>query len=203
MKATLMNDLERHQDARTNPCLPALFLAALLATTGCSSDAKTNGDPSTTSFNEINAAGDEWLELYNGGEKPLDLSLYSLADTDKDTGMPRTAKAMRFPPGTTLDAGGFLLVLLNKKDSTPGPYAASACLPGVAAGCLYALFSISESRGEAIHLLDPDGKDEASVNYPADLALTADSGLTACRLPDGHGDLTTCTATPGSPNAAP
>jgi hypothetical protein len=183
--------------------LPALLsLAPLLCACSSSSD-KGEGDASAVSFNELNAAGDEWIELYNGGKKSVDLSSYSLADTDKATGKPRTDKAMRFPPGTTLDAGGFQLVLLGKKNSTPGPYAAEACLPGVAAGCFYALFSVSQSRGEALHLLDPKNDEVSSVIYPADLMFTADSGNTACRLPDGSGDLTTCAATPGAPNAAP
>jgi len=110
---------------------------------------------------------------------------------------------MRFPNGTKLAPSGFLLVLLDKKNSTPGPYSADACLPGVSFGCFYALFSISESRGEAVHLLAADDREVSSVIYPADLAFEGGSGFTACRVPDGTGDLTTCTATPGAANAAP
>jgi hypothetical protein len=159
-------------------------------------------NPSSVSFNEISAAGDEWLELYNTGESEFDLSGYAIADTDKATGGPRTSKAMRFPNGTKLAKAGFLLVLLGKTNSTPGPYSADACLPGVSQGCLYALFSISETRGEAVHLLAPDNSLVSSVTYPADLAFEAGAGLTACRLPDGTGELTTCAATPGAANAA-
>jgi hypothetical protein len=110
---------------------------------------------------------------------------------------------MRFPNGTKLPAGGYVLVLLGKSNSTPGPYSADACLPGVAVGCFYALFSVSEARGEAVHLLAPDNSEVSSIIYPADLAFEAGAGLTACRLPDGTGGLTTCSATPGAANAAP
>ena len=181
-------------------------LAALGALPACSSDAspsKSNTNPNTVAFNEISAAGDEWLELYNTGKSDFDLSGYGITDTDKSTGAARVTKAMRFPNGTKLPAGGFLLVLLGKSNSTPGPYSADACLPGVAVGCFYALFSVSEARGEAVHLLAADNSEVSSIIYPADLAFEAGAGLSACRLPDGTGDLTTCARTPGSANAAP
>ncbi len=187
-------------------CAASLALAlALAGANACSSDSTpaTSNSVSTVAFNELSAAGDEWLELYNTGSTDVDLGGYGITDTDKDTGLPRVTKAMRFPSGTKLPKGGFVLVLLDKKNSTPGPYSADACLPGVASGCFYALFSISESRGEAVHLLASDNSEITSVIYPADLAFEGGSGFTACRVPDGTGDLTTCTATPGAANAAP
>lgn len=183
------------------------LLAALLTITvlGCSSQAPSAAAPDASSvvFNELSAAGDEWLELYNKGDSTFDLGSYALADTDKTTGVARTTKAMRFPTGTKLAKGAFLLVLMGKDNSTPGPYSADACLPQVSAGCFYGMFSLSQARGEAVHLLAPDNTTLTSTNYPADLEFEAGSGLTACRLPDGTGELSTCTATPGAPNAAP
>ncbi len=181
-----------------------LFPAALLGT-ACSSSSSSTGSakPTSITFNEISAAGDEWLELYNAGSGEVDLGSYSIADTDKTTGMARTDKAMRFPAGTKVPRGGFVLVLMDKKNSTPGPYSADACLSGVSVGCFYALFSISESRGEAVHLLAPDNTEVSSIIYPVDLSFEGGSGMTACRIPDGTGDLTTCAATPGAANATP
>ncbi|HEY3252682.1 MAG TPA: lamin tail domain-containing protein, partial [Polyangiaceae bacterium] len=128
---------------------------AALVSCACSSDSSPSAshDPSAVTFNEISAAGDEWLELYNSGSGDFDLSGYGITDTDKSTGEARVNKAMRFPNGSKLPAHGFVLVLLGKGNSTPGPYSADACLPGVAVGCFYALFSVSEARGEAVHLL--------------------------------------------------
>lgn len=182
-------------------CLTALIVAALPACTGSSGAPPPSSDVGDVTFNEMRAAGDEWLELYNGGKDDVDLGGYGVTDTDKTTGAPRTTKAMRFPAGTVLKKDGFLLVLLGKKNSTPGPYAADACLPDVSAGCFYAIFSISETRGEAIHLLSPDNKALSSVIYPADLVFDA-GNLTACRIPDGKGDLTACRGTPAAPNEA-
>jgi len=180
---------------------------ALAALTACSSDGSTapaTGNPSTSVvFNEISAAGDEWLELYNAGASDFDLCNYAIADTDKTTGEPRTTKAMRFPAGTKLRKGGFALVLLGKSNSTPGPYSADACLPGVSVGCFYALFSISQTRGEAVHLLAPDNTSVSNVIYPANLDFEAGADLSACRIPDGSGEFTTCAQTPGAANIMP
>jgi lamin tail-like protein len=185
----------------------ALSTLVLVPLTACSSDeAKTpaSGNPSATvAFNELSAAGDEWLELYNTGSSSFDLGNYAIADTDKTSGAPRTTKAMRFPVGTKLPKGGFLLVLLGKSNSTPGPYSADACLPGVAVGCFYATFSVSQTRGEAVHLLAPDNTSVANVIYPANLDFEAGAGLSACRIPDGPGEFTTCAQTPGAANVTP
>ncbi len=184
------------------PLLTAIVLT-LSTLMGCSSSSPSApASPTSVAFNEINAAGDEWLELYNAGDAAFDLGSYAIADTDKTTGAARTTKALRFPAGTNLSKHGFALILMGKSKSTPGPYSADACLPGVAVGCFYALFSISEARGEALHLLAPDNSELSRATYPADLAFEAGAGLTACRIPDGTGDFTTCTATPGAANKA-
>lgn len=50
-----------------------------------------------------------WIELYNGGKKPVDLSAWALSDG---------SRTFVFPEGSTLDAGAFL-VLSCGKDSLP------------------------------------------------------------------------------------
>lgn len=184
----------------------ASALLALASLTACSSDEATIAPQNPSggiAFNEISAAGEEWLELYNNGSSEFDLSNYAIADTDKTTGEPRTTKAMRFPSGTKLPKGGFVLVLMGKSNSTPGPYSADACLKGVAVGCFYALFSISQTRGEAVHLLAPDNTSVLNVIYPANLDFEAGTDMSACRVPDGTGEFTTCVQTPGAANAVP
>jgi hypothetical protein len=177
--------------------------AAFFCSSACSSDDES-ATPSARNLavNEISAAGSEWLELYHWGGGELDLAQYGLTDTDEDTGLPRTDKAMRLPAGTQLASGGFLLVLMGKQDAAPGPYTKEACLPDVDSGCLYATFSISEARGEAVHLITPDNEAVLNVNFPTTLAAPAESNATVCRLPDGTGALTTCVPTPGASNRA-
>lgn len=185
----------------------ALPTLALVALTACSSDeAKTpaTSDPSMTlAFNEVSAAGDEWLELYNTGSSDFALGGYAITDSDETTGEPRTNKAMRFPAGTTLSKGGFALVLLGKSNSAPGPYSADACLPGAAVGCFYASFSVSQARGEAVHLLAPDNASVLKMIYPANLDFEAGAQLSACRIPNGTGEFVTCAQTPGAANVTP
>jgi len=189
---------------RARCCVLATAALACLACSDEGDSSDTVGDISTVTVNELSGSGSsEWLELYNDGDRGVDLGLYGVTDTDEDTGLPRVDQAMRFPEDTRLVAGSFLLVLLGKDNSVPGPYTQEACLPGVSADCFYADFSISEARGEAVHLLTPEGDSVLDVRYPADLAFPADSELTACRLPDGTGELTTCSATPDEPNAPP
>lgn len=183
--------------------LSASILTALVASllSACSSDAAPAAStPSNIVFNELSASGgDEWFELYNAGTGTVDLSGYGVTDSDKTTGQPRVTKAVRFPSGTKLAKGGYLLVLLGK-DGAPGPYSAEACLAGVAVGCFYASFSLSAQRAESVHLIAADDSVVSSATYPADLTFEAGTGLTVCRLPDGAEGLTTCVATPGAAN---
>ncbi len=55
-------------------------------------------------INEIAAKGDphDWVELYNGTDKDIDLSDYSLSDSISDT-----AKQVKFPKGTVIKAGEY------------------------------------------------------------------------------------------------
>lgn len=184
---------------------------------GGSSDAADNGDASTTTaatipaaasgivVNEFNAVGAvEWLELGNSGTAAFDLSGYGLADSDKDTGAPKTSDKLTFPAGTTIGAGGKLLVVVSKKDATAGPHPSSEC--GVTGGpdtCLMATWGISASNGEQVHFLGPSNEAITSTAYPRNLGIDSANGQTACRLPDLTGELATCKATPGATNAGP
>ena len=49
-----------------------------------------------------------WIELYNGGKKPADLSGWTLSDGSRTT---------VFPEGSTLDAGAYLVLSCGKDDS--------------------------------------------------------------------------------------
>ncbi len=59
---------------------------------------------------EVSAAGaaksgaNDWVELYNGGESPVDLSGWYLSDSLKDT------KKWQFPAGTVVAPGGYFVV---------------------------------------------------------------------------------------------
>jgi len=92
-------------------------------------------------INEIltTGSGEDWLELYNANDKPVDLAGMGLSD---DTGHPRR---WQFPEGALIPANGYLTVLLT------GAQGAS----GIENGRYCANFALSE--GETAVLALPDG----------------------------------------------
>jgi hypothetical protein len=77
---------------------------------------------------------EDWIELYNRGDKPIDLSSWYLSDDSKDL------KKWKFPSGTKIAAGGYLVVWADKGSEAPG---------------LHANFKLS-SDGETIWLADSE-----------------------------------------------
>ena len=76
----------------------------------------------------------DWIELYNAGEKSVNLSGCYLSDSQKNV------KKWAFPDKTTLKAGGYLLVYCTGEEMSPGKNAT-----------FYANFKLSSS-GETILL---------------------------------------------------
>jgi len=155
----------------------------------------------TLVINEIRAVGDDWIELKNVSAAPVDLGGLVLADTDTtvDGGAPRPSDGVRFPAGTSLAPGQFLLVVADLADAGAGPQ--MTCLGDAGPmTCFHAGFGISASRGERIYLLQPGGAVVATADYPAN---AVPDGRTWGRLPDGVGGFAACAPTPGSANTAP
>ena len=163
-------------------------------------------DPVAVDALEIVATGtEEWLELANKGATEIDLSDFGVADTDKATKLPKISGAMRFPAGTRLAAGAYLLVVTNKKKTDPvGPHPKESCVPGAQSICFYATFGISAADGESLYVLTKDNAVIANAQYPASPAdAGADagaSGKSVCRKPDKTGELASCDPTPGAAN---
>ncbi len=161
---------------------------------GSSSSSMGTGD---VVVNEIDASLD-WIELYNKGQGPFDMSGITLADSD-GAGGPKVDDAIIFPAGTTIAAGGSLFIL-GKQDAVVSPgeqEPQTECAPGTSP-CFYAPFGLSDGDGDELFLLDGDRLISSSA-YPA--AAAAD-GETWCRVPDGTGDFEVCTPTPGAANEA-
>ena len=147
-------------------------------------------------INEVSAL-DDWVELFNRGDAPVDLEGLMLADRDTPGG-PKTAEAITFPAGTVLDPGAYLFVLA-KQPVSPGEQAPqSACDPG-ASPCFHAPFGFSDADGDAAFLLDGDTVLD-TIEYPAGAATGTE---TWCRLPNGSVDLDVCSPTPSAENAPP
>lgn len=153
-------------------------------------------------INEIVPDGSpDFVELHNPGSGPVTLDGFVFADADGLGPTPDPTHRSTLPAGTTIPADGYLVIAMNVEPpgttETPiGPV--SPCPVSGVSSCLQVRYGVGRTR-ETIVLFAPDGTTEvARVDYMGDLR-----GATAsfCRLPNGTGDFTTCTSTPGAPNA--
>ena len=143
-------------------------------------------------LNEL-SAGDEWIELVNAGNAEVDVSGWQVADRDKDTGQPKRADAVTFPPGTKLGPSAYGIVKGGGVDS------GDPCPGGGHAFCLHAEFGISNKNGETLYLIDTTGTVVGTAVYPP---AAADAGESWARLPSGDptGTFQNTVPTPGAPN---
>lgn len=150
-------------------------------------------------FNEIQAQGEDYVELTNTGSATFDLSGYGVADS-LAAGGPKLDAAARFPADTTLAAGAHLLLVLEQ-DPAAGVGPHNVCLAtGGPASCYYTTWGISAASGEKAYLLAPDDAVVGVVDYPVNAAPV---GSSWGRLPDGTGEFQVTAPTPGDVNAAP
>ncbi|MGK3995973.1 lamin tail domain-containing protein [Sorangium sp. So ce1024] len=159
----------------------------------------TGGNVTTTVVvNEISPRDGDWIELGNPGPAAADLSGFGLCDSNSE-GLCNTGDALRFPVGTQLAPGAYLLVLGGQEvEAGPGPH--TACLPGGPSSCFYATWKVSATRGEIIFLISPTNQVLDALEYPIE---AAPDGQTWGRLPDLTGEGAITAPTPGAPNAAP
>jgi hypothetical protein len=136
---------------------------------------ETLADPADGQF-------DDWFELFNPSDVPVDLTDYKLAESVE------TAQRWPIPAGTIIPPRGFLLVWA---DEDPEQNAAGA-------RDLHADFRLSQD-GEAIALFAPDGRLVDAARFGPQTNDVAEG-----RSPDGSPEIAVLSApTPGAPNALP
>lgn len=159
----------------------------------------TTGGSGSVVINEIRATGDDFVELYNPGDSAVDLSNFGVTDS-LDTGEPKLEEVARFPTGTSLGAGKYLLIVAEQ-DAALGVGPHEECLPdGGPTSCFYSSWGISGSNGETVFLLSPSDEVVNEVAYPMD---AVPDGSTWGKLPDGSGNFAENKPTPGEANEAP
>jgi hypothetical protein len=127
-------------------------------------------------INEVSPIdGPDWIELANRSAASVDLSGWFITDAPD-----RLDHFLRFPAGTTLAAGAYLIVHCDHTAPVAGEYHAPFKL-GVADGAF---------------LLDKDGLIVDSVLFLAD-GLT---NVTLARIPDHEGPFWPVAGTPGAAN---
>ncbi len=116
----------------------------------------------TISVKDQDGEFDDWIELYNNGTIPVDLSQYILTDN------PANLDKYRFPDGTLLSPNSYLIIWADEDGKQTG---------------LHANFKLSSS-GEEIMLLDKNGYLVDKINYTN---LEADQAF--ARKPNGTGNF--------------
>ncbi|MEO0515626.1 MAG: CotH kinase family protein [Planctomycetota bacterium] len=120
---------------------------------------------------------EDFIELYNAGPETVDLSGMWLSD---DPGTPRE---WRIPDGTTIPAGGYIIIWADN-DPADGP--------------LHATFGLS-SGGETVALFHNDDNNVVLIDTLTFPALNADESWG--RFPDGADNTQAfCAVTPAAPN---
>lgn len=117
----------------------------------------------------------DWVELYNAGEQPLDISGYGLSDGKKKL------FKMTFPEDTIVPANGYLIVYCDSNAVTAG-------------NALYAPFRISAS-GETLYLTHPTMGTLDKVEVPA-----SEPDVTYGRYANGSDTFSYLTPTPNESN---
>jgi hypothetical protein len=173
-------------------------------------DGSSDGGNFAVVINEI--AGDqEWVELFNNGTSEVDMSGLQVADSAKDGTGPKLSEALKFPVGTKIPAGGYILVAgkrpagFGPADVPPVCQTPDAGDSGVDAGadagsvnnCFWAEWGISAKAGEVMYLLGADDKVLSQGAFPPNGAA---AGETWARLPNGTGPFAKGSPTPRATN---
>ncbi len=166
---------------------PTALVIALVA--ACASCGVADPLADQLVFNEVGATGDDFVELYNVTDAPLAVGGYAVTDSRSD-GLPKLSRAVRFPAGASVPAHGYLVVAFE--GSCPSAATPYLCVQAGVYGP-----GVSQSRGEALHLLDPDDQVISTVQYPREAAPT---GWTWGRFANGTGNWEVTRRTPGTTN---
>lgn len=135
----------------------------------------------STILDPLDGQYDDWFELYNPGDVPVDLSGFTLTDN-----LTNPTK-WTIPVGFSIQPGGFLLVWADGHPYQNGQ-----------GEHLHADFSLSVN-GEAIGLFAPNGSAVNTVTFGPQT-----NNISEGRWPDGSGDRHFMpTPTPGAPNQIP
>ncbi|WP_448711071.1 lamin tail domain-containing protein [Microbacterium profundi] len=142
------------------------------------------GEPETpvagsVRINEVDSQPADWVEFYNPGDVAFDLSGYEIRDNSED-------HRWQFAPGTTLDAGGFLVV----EEGTIGGVETAFRDP------------IGIGSTDRIRLFDTSGAlVDDTLPWEGHAAIDGDfAAATLARCIDGEGAFALATPTPGASN---
>ena len=131
----------------------------------------------TNSIMDAQGGHDDWIELYNTSEHPINLAGMYLSD---DRANPRK---WQFPKQTTIAPKGYLIVWADSDDESQTE--------------LHANFNLSKS-GETLILVDTDERHNQVLDSVKFGVQKEDIAIG--RVPNGTGNFKAAEMTPGSPN---
>lgn len=135
-----------------------------VVTKGAANDNSTPPPAILIKMNEIFSKGidtdPDWIEIYNASAVAVDLSGYKIYDSGGQSG---SKPKKEFPAGTTIEAGGFFVIVVDDADASG--------------------FGLS-SNGEEVWLEDASGAVTDNVVFPAMVA-----GQSYGRKPDGSDNM--------------
>lgn len=142
----MQSELVIHNEKEQTMKKQMLFTFALVAMIG-QAEIMINEIMADNGGSYPNVAGEamDWLELYNPGATPVDLTGWRITDTVED----EWAKWKEIPAGTTVPAGGYLLLWGHNKDFPTPEDKKGFC--GVTNGEVHVKLGMS-SKGETIAL---------------------------------------------------
>jgi hypothetical protein len=145
-------------------------------------------------INEIDGSGEDFVEIYNRGSSPVNVSGWVIADDS--AGAPAVAEGAVIPAGTVLDPKRFLYLWSNQPPETepnPGLFFQN-CIPGAPSPCLHSEWGVS-AGGERLYLLNDKLEVVCAVTYNG-----VYGGEALGRIPDGSSALCPTNPTAGESN---
>ena len=138
-------------------------------------------------INEINSAPDDWVEVMNTSDAPIDISGYEIRDNSND-------HRWKFPTGTKIGAKELLLV----KDVTVGEVYDDRTNTYISGQFQEA---IGIGSGDSIRLYDLSGSVIDEYSWTSHASYNGDDSLASYgRYPDGTGSFMLMKETPGAVN---
>ena len=168
--------------------LPFLVAAACLVATAASAQVIINEFSASNYTLGVNGDNEDYIEFYNQGPTAVDLDGHWLSDN------PDNPQMFEIPAGTTIAAGGYLLIICSNEGEVPENL--------YVGGNLNTNFKVTQTMGESVVFSDPAGNILESYTFYEDWTPTqADHSWS--RDTDGvAGQWRVCTnPTPGNPNS--
>lgn len=156
---------------------------ATKATPGAANDCAVAPVDGSIVINEVDSQPADWVEFYNPGTEALDISGYEIRDNSDD-------HRWQFRPGTTISAGGFLVVEEGTIGLSGGVEAAFREPIGIGSADRIRLFDVAGT------MIDD------TLPWQGHAAIDGDfAAATLARCPDGIGAFVLAHPTPGATNS--